>query len=83
MRKVWSILKHITALCTVLYKPNREVRVDEAMVNFQGQLATKQNNTNETHHKGIKLGARQCTFAVYDRKEGNKRENGLGIEVVQ
>ena len=68
---------------TVLYKPNKEVPVDEAVVNFQGQLATKQNNTNETHHKGIKLCARQYTFAVYDRKEGNKRENGYGIEVVK
>ena len=79
------VLDYVTAKCKELYKPHREVAVDEATIKFQGRSSLKQYMPQKPIKRGIKvwvLGDSHngffVDFVVYTGKEGDAAVKGLG-----
>eukprot|EP00731_Ephydatia_muelleri_P003517 Em0001g3517a len=53
--KVQPVIDYVTAKCKELYKPHREVAVDEAMIKFQGRSSLKQCMPQKPIKRGIKV----------------------------
>eukprot|EP00731_Ephydatia_muelleri_P013737 Em0007g1047a len=87
--KVRPVIDYVTAKCKELYKPHREVAVDEAMIKFQGRSSLKQYMPQKPIKRGIKvwvLGDSHngyfVDFVVYTGKVGDAAVKGLGNKVV-
>ena len=79
----------MTAECKELYKPHREVAVDEGMNKFQGRSSLKQYMPQKPIKRGIKvwvLGDSHnryfVDFVVYTGKERDAAVKGLRNKVV-
>ena len=70
-----------------VYKPNREVAVDEAMIKFHGRSSLKQYLPKKPIKRGIKVwvlgDSHFVDFQVYTGKVGGRTETGLGARVVK
>ncbi len=73
-----------------LYKLNREVAIDEAMIKFKGRSSMKQYLPLKPIKRGLKVWVLADSHndyvsrvQVYTGKDGKKPEKGLGANVVQ
>ena len=73
-----------------VYKPNRDMSVDEAMIPFKGRSSLKQYMPKKPIKRGIKVWALAdahigyiSAFDVYTGKMANTQEVGLGTRVVK
>ena len=87
--KVRPFLDHVRHNCLSLYKPQRQLSVDEAMVGFRGRLGFKQYMKDKPTAWGLKIWccAESKTgyilnFKVYTGKREVSSNNGLGYDVV-
>ena len=87
--KVRPLIEHISERFESVYKPSKNLAVDEAMIKFQGRSSLKQYMPKKPIKRGIKvwvLGDSSngyfSKFKVYTGKQ-EARENGLGEHVVK
>ena len=87
--KVRPVITHLSQKFAQLYKPHRELAVDEAMIKFQGRSCLKQYLPLKPIKRGIKVWVLAdshngyfCKFDVYTGKDGTA-EKGLGARVVK
>uniref|UniRef100_A0A2C9KGK8 PiggyBac transposable element-derived protein domain-containing protein n=1 Tax=Biomphalaria glabrata TaxID=6526 RepID=A0A2C9KGK8_BIOGL len=87
--KIRPLLDHVRSTCQAVYKPQRKLSVDEAMVGFRGRLAMKQYLKNKPTPWGIKIwccaeasSGYVLNFRVYTGKSNYSSPNGLGYNVV-
>ena len=87
--KVRPLLDHIRHVCQTVYKPKRQLSVDEAMVGYRGRIFMKQYMRNKPTSWGLKVWC--CAeaktgyvlnFRVYTGKRDYASGNGLGYDVV-
>ena len=88
--KVRPLIDYLSQKFTSLYKVNREVAVDEAMIKFQGRSSLKQYMPLKPTKRGIKVWVLADShngyfsqFEVYTGKKGNTAEKDLGMRVVK
>lgn len=86
--KIRPILNYIGENFNKLYKPHREVAIDEAMVKFKGRSSLKQFMKDKPIKRGYKIwmlcdkSGYNLKFQVYTGKCENSVELGLGARVV-
>ena len=88
--KVRPVIDHLAAKFAGLYRPHREVSVDEAMIKFQGRSSLKQYLPMKPIKRGFKVWVMADSsngyfsrFEVYTGKTGGSVEHGLGARVVK
>ena len=88
--KVRPVITHMERRFKDVYKPNKEVAVDEAMIKFQGRSSLKQYMPMKPVKRGIKVWCLAdsqngffSSFQVYTEKESNTVEKGLSKRVVK
>ena len=88
--KIRPILEMIGKRFQTLYKLNREVAIDEAMIKFKGRSSMKQYLPLKPIKRGLKVWVLADSHndyvsrvQVYTGKNGKKPEEGLGANVVQ
>ena len=87
--KVRPLLNHLSDKFATLYKPSKDVAVDEAMIKFQGRSSLKQYMPMKPIKRGIKVwvlgdstNGYFSRFDVYTGRQEN-RQVGLGAHVVK
>ena len=87
--KIRPVISAVVAACRTLYRPNREVSIDEAMIAFKGRSLMKQYLPKKPVKRGFKVWV--CAdshngyisqFECYTGKKGDTAEVGLGGNVV-
>ena len=89
--KLRPFLDHVVRQCKRLYKPNREVSVDEQMIGTKCRIGFRQYMPLKPTHKwGIKVWVMAdsvtgycCNLQIYTGKEGGNVEQGLASRVVK
>ncbi|GFS03597.1 PiggyBac transposable element-derived protein 4-like [Elysia marginata] len=83
--KVRPLLDHIRNVCSMVYKPKRNLSVDEAMVAFTGRVSFKQYIKNKPTPWGFKIwclaeaeSGYLLNFQVYTGKMEEAPQHGLG-----
>ncbi|KAK5965020.1 PiggyBac transposable element-derived protein 4 [Trichostrongylus colubriformis] len=76
--KIQPILDHLNATFQKMYKPNKELCIDESMVPFRGRVSFWQYDGSKRHRFGIKL-FKLCSKSGYTQKvkvyAGGSEEN--------
>ena len=87
--KVRPVIERLSESFSSVYKPGRDVSIDEAMIPFKGRSSLKQYLPKKPVKRGIKVWALadgqngyMSQFQVYTGKTGNTPETGLGGKVV-
>ena len=88
--KVQPIIDKLSNAFQAVYKPHKDVSVDEAMIPFKGRSTLKQYLPKKPIKRGIKVWGLAdahiryiSVFQVYTGKTGNSVEKGLGSNVVK
>ena len=88
--KIRPVITYLAQRFSDIYKPGREVAVDEAMIKFQGRSSLKQYLPMKPVKRGIKIWVLADSnngyfwkFDVYTGKTGENPEKGLGATVVK
>ena len=87
--KIRPVISAVVAACRTLYRPNREISIDEAMIAFKGRSLMKQYLPKKPIKRGFKVWVRADShngyisqFECYTGKKGDTAEVGLGGNVV-
>ena len=88
--KIRPVITYLAQRFSYIYKPGREVAVDEAMIKFQGRSSLKQYLPMKPVNCGIKIWVLADSnngyfwkFDVYTGKTGENPKKGLGATVVK
>ena len=87
--KIRPVISAVVAACRTLYRSNREISIDEAMIAFKGRSLMKQYLPKKPIKRGFKVWVRADShngyisqFECYTGKKGDTAEAGLGGNVV-
>ena len=88
--KIRPIVDYLRERFIDIYKPNRDVSIDEAMIKFKGRSSMKQYMPMKPIKRGFKVWMRAdakngfvSEMDIYVGKKGKKVETGLGRRVVE